>query len=81
VLVADGVCAYEQNPRHRRAQLLALTSQGRRTLSGIETAQREWADALGERMGEAALRRASAALAVVLGRIEDVRWLPPEWCA
>ena len=32
LLVADGLAAYADNPRHRRAQLLTLTDQGREAL-------------------------------------------------
>jgi DNA-binding MarR family transcriptional regulator len=65
-LEAAGLVAYEDNPRHRRARLVALTGQGRDTLSSIQAAQRPWADALGGAVGERDLRRANEALDRVL---------------
>ena len=53
-----------RTPEHRRAQLLRITPRGRRALRTIQAAQRTWADALGEEIGEADLRKANA----VLGR-------------
>jgi DNA-binding MarR family transcriptional regulator len=64
-LVREGWAAYEENPSHRRAQLLTLTARGRRALDRIQAAQRSWADAIGAEVGEADLRRASAVLARV----------------
>ncbi len=66
VLVREGLAVYEENPSHRRAQLLRLTPRGRAALRMIQAAQRVWADALGAEMGEADLRQASAVLARVL---------------
>lgn len=66
VLEQDGLAAYEENPGHRRAKLLRLTSRGRSALHTIQAAQRAWADALGAEIGEADLRQASVVLARVL---------------
>jgi DNA-binding MarR family transcriptional regulator len=41
LLAGEGLCSYEDNPRHRRAKLLGLTPKGRKTLARIEDAQRE----------------------------------------
>jgi DNA-binding MarR family transcriptional regulator len=62
-LVAEGWAAYEDNPGHRRAQLVRLTPRGRRALRRIQAAQRSWADALGAEIGETDLRQASSVLA------------------
>jgi DNA-binding MarR family transcriptional regulator len=62
LLVKEGFAAYEENPGHRRAQLLRLTPRGRAALRAIQAAQRSWADALGAELGEADLRRASVVL-------------------
>jgi DNA-binding MarR family transcriptional regulator len=64
-LVWGGWAGYEENPAHRRAQLLRLTPRGRHALQRIQAAQRSWADALGAEIGEADLRRASSVLARV----------------
>lgn len=66
LLVEDGLAVYTENPRHRRAQLLALTPEGRTALAAIQATQRVWADRLGGEIGEADLRQASAILARVL---------------
>jgi DNA-binding MarR family transcriptional regulator len=66
VLVQDGLAVYRENPKHRRAQLLVLTPKGSITLQAIQAAQRVWANALGEEIGEADLRQASAILFRVL---------------
>jgi DNA-binding MarR family transcriptional regulator len=70
-LVREGWAGYEENPGHRRAQLLRLTTRGRRALRKIQEAQRSWADALGAEVGEADLRQASAVLARVLRSLEE----------
>lgn len=66
VLVREGWAVYEENPNHRRAQLLVLTPKGRSALSKVQSAQRVWANALGEQLGEADLRQASAILSRLL---------------
>lgn len=73
VLVKEGIGAYEENPGHRRAQLLRLTPRGRSALRTIQAAQRSWADALGADIGEADLRRASAVLDRVLQAVTTGR--------
>jgi DNA-binding MarR family transcriptional regulator len=61
-LVEEHSCAYEENPGHRRAQLLRITPRGLRALLTIQDAQRTWADALGDEIGEADLRKANVVL-------------------
>lgn len=58
LLERDGLVVYEPNPRHRRAKLLRPTPRGQKVLRTISIAQRAWADAIGEQIGEARLRRA-----------------------
>jgi DNA-binding MarR family transcriptional regulator len=70
-LVREGWARYEENPGHRRAQLLRLTARGRRALGRIQEAQRPWADALGAEIGEPDLRRASSILARVLQALRE----------
>jgi DNA-binding MarR family transcriptional regulator len=65
-LVREGWAAYEENPGHRRAQLLRLTPGGRRALHRVQAAQRTWANELGAEIGEGELRKASSSLARVL---------------
>jgi DNA-binding MarR family transcriptional regulator len=62
LLEGDGLAMYQDNPGHRRARLLALTSAGRTALARIQVAQASWADELGAELGEEALRQASVVL-------------------
>jgi DNA-binding MarR family transcriptional regulator len=60
--VEDRIAAYDDNPRHRRAQLVRITPRGRRALRKIQAAQHVWADALGAKIGGSDLQRAGAVL-------------------
>jgi DNA-binding MarR family transcriptional regulator len=59
LLERDGLAAYAPNPKHRRAQLLRPTPRGREVLRTISVAQKSWADALGDEIGIAVLKRAT----------------------
>ncbi|RRS02212.1 MarR family transcriptional regulator [Glycomyces terrestris] len=61
-LVADGLAAYRDNPRHRRAKLLAATPAGLRALADVERRHAAWADALAARLSPADIAAATAAL-------------------
>ena len=71
LLVADGLCAYQDNPHHQRAKLLELTPQGRSALYTIDAAQRRWCDTLGDQIGEATLRRTVASLQRITHAVEN----------
>ncbi len=73
LLVRDGLAVYEENPRHRRAKLLRPTPDGRLVLNAIQTAQRTWADALGQEIGEADLHATSIVLDRVLRALRNRR--------
>src|SRR6266540_914518 len=66
LLERDGLATYVPNPGHRRAKLLASTEAGREVLRTINRAQKTWADALGDAIGEAKLKR-------IKGQIETIR--------
>jgi DNA-binding MarR family transcriptional regulator len=66
LLERDGLVAYAENPVHRRAQLVRLTPHGRTTLRRIQAAQRDWANAVGNRLGPDDLRTANRILARVI---------------
>jgi DNA-binding MarR family transcriptional regulator len=66
LLEHDGLVSYEDNPAHRRASLVTLTSQGRAALRRIQAAQREWADELGREIGLDDLSTANRILTRVL---------------
>jgi DNA-binding MarR family transcriptional regulator len=72
-LERDDLCAYRDNPRHRRAKLLELTPTGRSTLARIQAAQRQWSDALGARIGEPVLQQAHTALEPLVEAVERAR--------
>jgi DNA-binding MarR family transcriptional regulator len=76
VLVRDGFAAYQDNPAHRRAKLLAITPRGRAALRTIQAAQVAWSDRMGAELGEAELRRASAVLDRVLHTLQDPAFVP-----
>jgi DNA-binding MarR family transcriptional regulator len=65
-LVNDGLVVYEENPRHRRAQLVVLTPEGRSVLQAIQIAQCAWANELGAKIGETDLNQANTILSRVL---------------
>lgn len=62
LLVDEGLAAFDENPRHRRAKLLRPTPRGRRVLDRINTAQTAWADAMGAAIGISDLEAASTVL-------------------
>jgi DNA-binding MarR family transcriptional regulator len=71
LLQAEGLAAYQDNPDHQRAKLLRLSDNGRAALTGIQEAQRVWADRLGARIGEPDLRRAGKVLDRLLAALAD----------
>jgi DNA-binding MarR family transcriptional regulator len=62
VLEREGLVAYDDNPAHRRAKLVRLTSSGRRALGRIQLAQVAWANEVGAAVGSDDLAAASRAL-------------------
>jgi DNA-binding MarR family transcriptional regulator len=58
-LERDGLVAFEDNPRHRRARLVRMTPRGEAALMQIQAAQRDWADEIGAQFGERDLRQAT----------------------
>jgi DNA-binding MarR family transcriptional regulator len=66
ILEQAGLVSYEENPRHRRARLVTLTTPGRDALATIQSAQRPWANELGEEIGDHDLARLNALLDRVL---------------
>jgi DNA-binding MarR family transcriptional regulator len=72
-LARDGLAAFEENPRHRRAKLVRLTPAGVSVLRTIQAAQRQWADALGAELGEPDLRLAADVLERVRKALASAR--------
>ena len=71
LLARDGLVAYEENPAHRRAQLVRLTPNGDSALRRIRAAQRDWANAVGDRIATADLQAANRILARVIAALTD----------
>ncbi|HEY0606906.1 MAG TPA: MarR family winged helix-turn-helix transcriptional regulator [Herpetosiphonaceae bacterium] len=46
-LAADGLIAYSENPHHRRAKLMTLTTKGREALDYVQERHADWANQLG----------------------------------
>jgi DNA-binding MarR family transcriptional regulator len=63
ILVLEELAKFEENPEHKRAQLLHLTTKGLLALQQIETAQQKWANNLGKKLGQTELETINAALA------------------
>jgi DNA-binding MarR family transcriptional regulator len=72
-LARDGLAAFEENPRHRRAKLVRLTPAGVSVLRTIQAAQRQWADVLGAELGEPDLRLAANVLERVRKALASAR--------
>jgi len=72
-LERDGLVGYEDNPGHRRAKLVRLTPAGAIALAQIQTAQRAWANDLGERIGTADLDAARETLTRLLAALAETR--------
>ena len=69
LLEHDGLVAYEDNPRHRRAKLARLTPEGSRVLARIDAAQRVWANRDGAEVGLADAEQAAALLERIRGTL------------
>lgn len=69
VLADDGLVAYEDNPRHRRAKLARLTPDGSRLLARIDAGQRAWANRHGAEVGLSDAEQAAALLERIRGTL------------
>ena len=69
-LVEEGLASYKDNPKHRRARLLAPTAPGRRAVEAIAAKQAAWADAHGTKIGVEKLERARKLIADIGPLIE-----------
>ncbi|MEV3938080.1 MarR family transcriptional regulator [Glycomyces sp. NPDC049804] len=69
-LAADGLAAFTDNPRHRRAKLLDPTPAGRRALAEVERAHAVWADALAASLAPSQIATATAALRALTDALE-----------
>ena len=65
----DGLVAYEDNPRHRRAKLARLTPVGSRLRARIDAGQRAWANGHGAVVGLRDAEQAAALLERIRGAL------------
>ncbi len=72
-LERDGLVGYEDNPGHRRARLVRLSPAGARALAQIQSAQRAWADELGNRIGAPEIEAAHDVLTRLLSALAEHR--------
>ena len=71
LLADDGLLAYHENPRHRRAKLAQLTSTGRTALEDVAREQRDWTQKLGVQIGLSKLEQANALIDEVLRTVQQ----------
>lgn len=55
ILVEKGWAAYVENPHHQKARLLNPTEAGRESLTLLSQAQHQWANSVGDAIGETEL--------------------------
>lgn len=67
-----GFVTFEENPDHKRAKLVVLTSSCWKTLKKLETIQAGWANELAEGIGETTLKRTVEVLRDICGRCEAI---------
>jgi DNA-binding MarR family transcriptional regulator len=70
-LVADGLAAYQENPHHRRAKLIALTPRGRTALDAVQRSHAIWANQLGEQPAFARVAQLVDELRAIRTCLED----------
>jgi DNA-binding MarR family transcriptional regulator len=61
-LARDGMVVFRDNPRDRRARLIALTARGRTALRQVERRQAGWANRVADRLSVDELRAATGTL-------------------
>jgi DNA-binding MarR family transcriptional regulator len=70
ILAADGIVAYADNPRHKRAKLVQLTARGRTLMNQIDPIQAAWANQATSGLAAPELRAARQILRALRQRIE-----------
>jgi DNA-binding MarR family transcriptional regulator len=66
-LARDGFIEYVENPHHRRAKLMSITSEGREALDYVQRRQGAWADRIAGKLALEDLRAATK----ILGQVRD----------
>ena len=72
LLVAQGLAAYQPNPRHRRAKLLSATPAGRDAIRRIAPGHAAFAERLAGALGVAALEDTLAAVRRLSETLEEL---------
>jgi DNA-binding MarR family transcriptional regulator len=70
LLVADGLARYEDNPRHRRAKLLAPTAAGHHALAAMGEAHEQWVRRAAAELEDLPLNELTARLRDVLAVVK-----------
>ncbi|MBF2028295.1 MAG: MarR family transcriptional regulator [Oscillatoriales cyanobacterium C42_A2020_001] len=70
-LASDGFITYTDNPHHRRAKLMTITSKGRKALDYIQQCQIDWANQVSETLSLEALETAVTVLQQLRERLES----------
>ena len=71
-LVAEGILTLEENPHHRRARLVRLTSKGERLFEAADRRQKPWARQLAKGLGSKTIAAARDVLKTLRERLELV---------
>jgi len=69
-LEADGLVAFRDNPNHRRAKLVEMTSAGRKAYRAADQRRRPWLGALGEGLSAAEVQAAGNVIRALRRRLE-----------
>jgi DNA-binding MarR family transcriptional regulator len=70
-LQAEGLVVFEENPHHRRAQLVALTAKGKQVYAAAMRLQTPWINALAEGTSLKDLQTFSRVIASLRHRLES----------
>lgn len=70
VLVDEGLVGFEENPNHRRAQLVRLSAKGRAALKEINRRQIEWSNSRAEGLAVHRIDEALTVLRTLRQRLE-----------
>lgn len=72
ILVAEGLAAYEDNPAHKSAKLLAPTADGRARIARLAGRQTDWANRMSAGIDAQSLIAARDMLKTLIERVETV---------
>lgn len=70
-LIADGLVELRDNPHHKRARLVCLTSRGSETMAALNRLQRPWVDGLADGMDAQRIAIAADVLTTLHQRLES----------